>query len=80
MKKPYLLTPEKANTSGVTYEQLIEEGLTFLAHCGQLTMIEQAKDGTTRPLISVNECLGMGTRVIAEASLQIQAVADEAEL
>lgn len=79
MIDPILVTPENALDSGVTYEQLLDEGMKFLAHCGQFTMIEQAQHGAKHPALSANECLGMATRVIAEQALKIQILADEEE-
>lgn len=80
MSEPIPLTPDIANQSNVTYEQLIDEALQFLAKCGALTMKEQAQHGMKHQAVSANECLGMGTRVIAEAALQIQVFADQEEL
>lgn len=76
MKKPIIVTPETALKSGVTYEQLADEAMKFLASCGQLTMIEQSEHGMKHPAISVNECLGMATRIITEQALKIQVLAD----
>ena len=74
-----LVTPESAMASGMTYEQLLDEAMKFLVHCGQFTMIEQAQHGMKHPALSANEVLGMATRVIAEQALKIQAIADASE-
>lgn len=79
MKQPILVDEETAADSGMTYEKLSDEAMVFLAHCGQLTMIEQSEHGMKHPAISVNECLGMATRVIAEQSKKIQVLADDIE-
>lgn len=79
MDKPIPLTPEIAAQSDVTYEQLVDEALHLLANAGTLTMKEQAAMGQPQPAISANECLGMATRAIAEASQQIQVFADAEE-
>lgn len=78
--KPIPLTPQIAAVSNVTYEELLEDALRLLAKCGQLTMKEQMMHGMKHAAVSANECLGMATRVIAEAALQIQTFADEEEL
>lgn len=79
MQKPIALTPEIAMESDVTYESLVDEALHLLARCGALTMKEQAVHGMKHQAVSGNECLGMATRVVAEAALQIQTFADAEE-
>lgn len=79
MIEPISVDPKSAKDSGVTYEQLGDEAMIFLAHCGQLTMIEQAQHGMKHPAVSVNECLGMATRVITEQSKKVQILADAEE-
>ncbi len=74
-----IVEPESALASGVTYDQLLDEGMKFLVRCGQFTMIEQSQHGAKHVALSANEVLGMATRVIAEQALQIQAVADAEE-
>lgn len=63
----------------VTYEQLQTQAMEFLANCGVLTMLEQSSPQNPVGKTSVNEILGMATRVIAEQALNIQALADDAE-
>lgn len=65
--------------STMTYEQLQREAMTFLAHCGELTLVEYHQQGIPAGKTSANEILGMATRVIAEQALQIQMIADEEE-
>lgn len=79
MKEPIMVDPQSASASGMTYAKLQDEAMIFLAHCGQLTMIEQQQHGMKHPAISANECLGMATRVITEMSKQIQVLADAEE-
>ena len=79
MIDPIPLTPEIAIASGTTYQELLDDALVLLAKCGKLTMIEQDQHGMKHPAVSANECLGMATRVIAEAALQIQTFADAEE-
>lgn len=79
MIEPIIVEGESALKSGMTYEKLKDEAMIFLAHCGQLTMIEQAQHGMKHPAMSTNECLGMATRVIAEQSQKIQVLADANE-
>jgi hypothetical protein len=64
----------------VTYEQLQKEAMELLAHCGQLTLLEQSSPQNPAGKTSVNEILGMATRVIAEQALNIQVLADEEEV
>lgn len=63
----------------ITYEELLEEGRQFLAHCGVPTLQEHTEQGMEYGKTSANEILGMGTRVLAEVALQIQTMADEEE-
>lgn len=59
----------------LSYEQLGEEGREFLARCGLLAIMElheQEEFGS----ISVNEMLGMATRILAEQAQIVQAKAD----
>lgn len=79
MTEPIIVDGDSALKSGMTYDQLSDEGLTFLAHCGQLTMIEQSQHGMKHLAISANECLGMATHIIAEQSKKIQVLADAEE-
>jgi hypothetical protein len=76
--KPLFLTPAIAAPSGVTYQELIDDSLRLLAKAGILTMKEQGVAGQ-HMAVSANECLGMATRALAEAALQIQVFADEDE-
>lgn len=63
----------------MTYEQLQREAMEFLAHCGQLTILEQSSPANPAGKTSVNEILGMAVRVISEQALQIQTIADTEE-
>lgn len=63
----------------MTYEQLQSEGMTFLAHCGELTLIEHHQQGIPAGTTSPNEILGMATRVLAEQAKEIQIMADDGE-
>lgn len=63
----------------ITYEQLQREAMEFLAHCGQLTMLEQSSPTNPATKTSVNEILGLATRVAAEQALNIQVLADNEE-
>lgn len=69
----------KGRISTMTYEQLEKEAMTFLAHCGELTLLEQASPANPMGKTSANEILGMATRVCAEQSLRIQMIADNEE-
>jgi hypothetical protein len=66
------------NVGDITYEQLQEEAMQFLARCGQLTLLEHIQQGVPAKT-SANEILGMATRLIAEQARNIQALADEEE-
>jgi hypothetical protein len=80
VKEPIPLTPALAAKSDVTYDKLIDEALLFLSRCGALSMKEKANiHHENPPAVSANECLGMATRIVAEAALQIQVFADEEE-
>lgn len=80
MKEPIIVDPKSAGQSGMTYEKLQDEAMIFLAHCGQLTMIEQQQHGMKHQVgVSANECLGMAVRVVAEQSTKIQILADAEE-
>jgi hypothetical protein len=79
MIKPIPLTPELAAASNYTYQDLVDDALKLLAKAGHVTMKEQAEMGQPKPAVSANECLGLATRVVAEAALQIQVFADKAE-
>ena len=61
----------------IRYQDLKEEAMQFLMHCAELTFLEQSSPANPYGRTSVNEILGMATRVVAEVSLEIQAVADE---
>lgn len=74
------LTPGIAAASNVTYQDLIDDALVLLAKAGVLTMKEQGVHGMKHLAVSANECLGMATRVLAEAALQIQVIADDEEM
>lgn len=58
------------------YKALKGQARQFLASCGHLTLIEELEGGAGREAISANEMLGMATRIMAEAALEIQAEAD----
>lgn len=79
MIEPIIVDQNSALNSGMTYEKLSDEAMIFLAHCGQLTMIEQQQYGMKHSAVSANECLGMATRVITEQSKKLQVLADAEE-
>lgn len=79
MKKPIIVDGKKVADMDMTYEKLSDEAMIFLAHCGQLTMIEQSQHGMKHPAVSANECLGMAVRVLTEQSKKIQILADAEE-
>ena len=65
--------------SSYTYEELRQEAIGFLAKCGKLTIAEREQHGEVDPKLSVNEMLGMATRIMGEASIIMQHDADAEE-
>jgi hypothetical protein len=68
------------DASRMTYQELQREAMIFLAHCGELTLIEYQQQGIPAGTTSSNEILGMATRVIAEQAKEIQLMADDGEI
>lgn len=62
-----------------TYEELKQEAFAFVASAAEFSMQESSRMGQGDK-VSINEIIGMSTRVIAEVADTMQDFADEEEV